>query len=679
MSEAMQIPDTQAASASAARRSLSPERELDLRLDSAVMNATRHLLSLQAADGYWWGELEADTTLESDHVLFHHILGEGNSDKVRKLANCIRECQLPDSGWSLYPGGPAELNVSIKSYYGLKFAGDSPDAPHMQRARNKIHELGGLEASNSYVRFYLAMSGAIGWDMVPAIPPELLLLPSWVPGNLYDMSSWTRAIIIPLSIIYARKPGWRVAGGANVDELFLNPANKIVAFRWSSKFFSGRNFFLAMDRLFKFYERSPWKPFRRRALRAAENWLFRHIERSEGLASIYPAMSNSIYAMLALGYPADDPLIARERGWIIGYEIEEADSLRLQPCISPVWDTAIAMVSLEEAGLDPSHEALRSAARWLIDHQILAPGDWQVKNSDAPPGGWAFEFRNDYYPDVDDTAFVLMALQRVAHSEPKKFKASARRGLAWLLSMQNRDGGWGAFDRDNDKALLTQIPFADHNAMIDPSSADVTARSIECLGNYGWTAVHPAVRRAFEFLQRNQTPEGGWYGRWGVNYVYGASGVLRALEVIGLSSSREAQRAADWLRRVQNPDGGFGESDASYDDPSLQGEGESTASQTAWGLIGLLAAASPDDPAALRAVSWLIEHQSADGSWQEDAYTGTGFPRVFYLKYHLYRNSFPLYALARFRNLRKGSRNNMQTTKFNASEFNYPNAHGGKR
>jgi squalene-hopene/tetraprenyl-beta-curcumene cyclase len=679
MSEAMQIPDTQTASASAARRSLAPERELELRVESGVRKAARHLLSLQAADGYWWGELEADTTLEADHVLFHHILGEGQSEKVRKLANCIRDCQLPDGGWNLYPGGPSELNVSIKSYYGLKFAGDSPDAPHMGRARQKIHELGGLEASNSYVRFYLAMIGAIGWEMVPAMPPELTLLTNWFFMNLYDMSSWTRAIVIPLSIIYALKPGWRIAGSAHVDELFRNPANKKLPFRWSRKVFSSRNAFLAIDRLLKLYERLPWKPFRRRALRAAQSWLFEHTERTEGLATIYPAMSNSIYAMLAMGYPKDDPLITRERGWILGYEIEEGDTLRLQPCISPVWDTAIAMVSLEEAGLESSHEALGSAARWLIDHQILGPGDWQVKNKDAAPGGWAFEFRNDFYPDVDDTAFVLMALQRVAHSDPGRFAASARRGLTWMLSMQNRDGGWGAFDRDNDHALLTQIPFADHNAMIDPSSADVTARAIECLGNYGWPAEHPAVRRAFAYLQREQTREGAWYGRWGSNYIYGTSGVLRALEVLGLSKCPESQRAVEWLRRVQNPDGGFGETDASYDDPSLKGNGESTASQTAWGLIGLLAAANSDDPAVLRAVAWLLDHQNADGSWSEDAYTGTGFPSVFYLKYHLYRNSFPLYALARFCNRQRGSRNRMRMTKFNAAEFTYRNGHGGKR
>ena len=680
MSETMQpMPEVQSAPRTVARRPATQERDLLSRVENAVNSGVRHLLSLQASDGYWWGELEADTTLESDHILFHNLLGEGKCEKVRKLANCIRDCQLADGGWNLYPGGPADLNVSVKSYYGLKFAGDSPDAPHMQHARNRIHEMGGLEASNSYVRFYLAMVGALDWSLAPAIPPELMLLPKWSPVNLYEMSSWTRAIIIPLSIIYARRPRWSIAGGMNVDELFLNLANKAAAFRRSRRAFSWRNVFLAADRLLKIYERLPWKPFRRRALARAESWLFEHIERSEGLASIYPAMSNSIYAMLAMGYPKDDPLITRERAWILGYEIEEGDALRLQPCISPVWDTAIAMVSLGEANLDPAHDSLRTAARWLIDHQILGPGDWQVKNNDAPPGGWPFEFRNDFYPDVDDSAFVLMALQRVAQSDPALFSASARRGIAWLLSMQNRDGGWGAFDRDNDRALLTHIPFADHNAMIDPSSADVAARAIECLGNFGWPANHPAIRRALAYLRREQTREGAWYGRWGANYVYGTSGVLRALEVIGLSASEEARRGAEWLRRVQNPDGGFGESVVSYENPARKGEGESTASQTAWGLIGLLAVVGTEDPAVERAAAWLLDHQNADGSWTEDAYTGTGFPCVFYMKYHLYRNSFPLYALARYRNLRQENRQAMHWTRFNASEFAYRNGHGGKR
>jgi squalene-hopene/tetraprenyl-beta-curcumene cyclase len=366
-------------------------------------------------------------------------------------------------------------------------------------------------------------------------------------------------------------------------------------------------------------------------------------------------MMNSIFALLAMGHAPEDPLTAREISHLARFEIEEDDTLRLQPCLSPVWDTCIAMVALAEAGLPPNHPALVKAAEWLLNNQILGPGDWQVKNPNTPPGGWAFEFRNDHYPDVDDTSFVLMALQRVEFPDKARMENAVRRGLAWMISMQNDDGGWGAFDKNNDHFMLTKLPFADHNAMIDPSTSDVTARVLECLGRFGWPASHPVIQRGLRFLLRDQCPDGSWYGRWGVNYVYGTGGVLRALETVGLTAREYAQRAVAWLCSAQNPDGGFGESLASYDNPELKGKGRSTPSQTAWGLIGLLAAAQPSDPPVERAVGFLLDHQNPDGSWDEHEFTGTGFPRVFYLKYHLYRNYFPLYALARYRNLQEDS------------------------
>lgn len=659
----------------ATRRVRIPGEGTDSRLDSAIQRGVQNLLRLQVDERYWWGELEADTTLEADCILLHHVLRDGQNARVRKLANYIRQKQQADGGWNIYPNGPAELNTCVKAYFALKLSGDSQGEPHMERARKRIHELGGLERTNSYVRFYLAMAGAIGWEMAPAIPPELILLPRWVPVNLYEMSSWTRAIIVPLSIIYAIRPDWRIVQCGSVDDLFADKKNAKAAFAWSEKVFSWRNVFLAIDRGLKFHERLGWKPLRRRALAEAERWLFEHIERSEGLATIIPAMANSIYAMLALGKGFDDPLVHRELQWVYAYEIEDEkhETLRMQPCISPVWDTAIAMVSLEEAGVAASHPAMQRAAEWLIDHQILGPGDWQVKNKDAEPGGWAFEFRNDFFPDVDDTAFVLMALERANGSDAEGYVQSATRGLAWLLSMQNRDGGWGAFDRDNDKALLTCIPFADHNAMIDPSSADVTARAIECLGIFGWPASHPAVERALLYLRQTQTAEGAWYGRWGVNYVYGTSGVLRAMEALGCNRGVECQRGAQWLKSVQNADGGWGESCRSYQDEKLKGVGKSTASQTAWGLIGLLATLGPEDVAVKRAVEWLEEHQNEDGSWDEDEFTGTGFPCVFYLKYHLYRNSFPLYALARYRNMRSGAKIMPRNFRIDPNQIHYRN------
>jgi squalene-hopene/tetraprenyl-beta-curcumene cyclase len=620
------------------------------RLNDAIERGAQHLLSLQASEGYWVGELEADTTLESDYIFFLNVIGKAQPERVAKLANYVRRRQLEDGGWNIYFGGPTELNATIKAYVALQLVGDSPDSEHLQRARRRVHELGGLEASNSYTRLYLALVGAVGWDMVPAVPPELMLLPNWFAINIYEMSSWTRGIVIPLAILYAHKPRFAVAGPINVDTLFRDPSRKARAFDWDRQLFSWRNFFLALDRALKLYERLPWKPLRQRALGQAKEWMLAHIERSEGLAAIYPAMMNAIFALVALGHSPDDPIAAREIGELGRFEIEEDDTIRMQPCVSPVWDTGIAMVALEEAGLPANHPALVNAATWLLDKQINGRGDWMLKTPRVQPGGWAFEFRNDWYPDVDDTAFVLMALQRVDYPDKARMETAIRRGLDWLLAMQNDDGGWGAFDHNNDRQFLCHIPFADHNAMIDPSTADVTARVLECLGRYGWPSTHPAVKRGVKFLLKDQTSEGPWFGRWGVNYVYGTSGVLRALETVALTAQEYCQRAVQWLRAVQNPDGGFGESIASYYDPSLKGRGTSTASQTAWGLIGLMAASDIEDPSILRAATHLLEQQEADGSWSEKEFTGTGFPCVFYLKYHLYRNYFPLYALARYRN-----------------------------
>ena len=626
------------------------QQEWAQKLPDAIKRGAEHLLSLQAKEGYWLGELEADSTLESDYIYYLHVLDKADPVRIAKLANYVRRKQLPDGGWNIYPGGPSELNATCKAYFALKLAGDSADSPHLAKAREVIHRLGGLEHSNSYVRFYMALVGAVGWELVPAIPPELMLLPNWLPFNIYEMSSWTRGIVIPMAILSALRPDWRIPERARVDELFKDPSRKTAAFDWSKRLISWKNFFLAIDRGLKIYEKLPWKPLRQRALREAKQWMLEHLERTEGLAAIYPAMMNSIFALMAFGHGPDDPLTWREIKEFSRFEIEEEDTIRLQPCVSPIWDTCIAMVALEEAGLPPDHPALVKAAEWVLSKQVLGHGDWQVKNKDAEPGGWAFEFRNDFYPDVDDTAFVLMALQRVKFPDPKRMEGAMRRGIQWLLSMQNRDGGWGAFDRDNDRQLLCNIPFADHNAMIDPSTADVTARVIECLGRCGWPSTHPVIQHAVKFLIKDQDKDGSWFGRWGVNYVYGTSGVLRALETVSLTAQDYSRRAVAWLKSVQKPDGSFGESLRSYDFPESKGQGNSTPSQTAWGLIGLLAAAEPGDPAVAKAVSYLVHEQNADGSWNESDFTGTGFPGVFYLKYHLYRNSFPLYALARFYN-----------------------------
>jgi squalene-hopene/tetraprenyl-beta-curcumene cyclase len=638
------------------------------RVEKAVENGANYLLSVQAEEGYWHGELEADTTLESDYIYYLYVLGKADPDRIAKLANYVRQKQMPDGGWPIYPGGPSELNATCKAYFALKLAGDATNSAHLSKARAVVHKLGGLEHTNSYVRFYLALVGAVGWELVPAIPPELMLLPNWFYINIYEMSSWTRGIVIPMAILSALRPEFRLPEHARVDELFNDPSQKTAAFNWSKQVLSWKNFFLIVDRGLKLYEKLPWKPLRNKAIREAKQWMLEHMERTEGLAAIYPSMMNSIFALMALGHGPDDPLTFREIKEFSRFEIEDEKTIRLQPCVSPVWDTCIAMVALEEAGLPEDHPALVKAADWILSKQVLGAGDWQVKNKDAEPGGWAFEFRNDFYPDVDDTAFVLMALQRVKFPDEKRMEGAMRRGIQWLLSMQNRDGGWGAFDRDNDRQFLCNIPFADHNAMIDPSTADVTARVLECLGRFGWTSKSPVVQKAVDFLTKDQSKDGSWFGRWGVNYVYGTSGVLRALETVSLTAQEYCARAVAWLRQVQKADGSFGESLGSYEFPSTKGQGNSTPSQTAWGLIGLLAGADQNDPAIAKAAAYLVTQQNVDGSWSEDDFTGTGFPGVFYLKYHLYKNSFPVYALARYRNQAKRAVEYC-SMKFKASEF----------
>jgi squalene-hopene/tetraprenyl-beta-curcumene cyclase len=617
-------------------------------LDSAI-DRTRHwLLTAQRDDGHWVGELEGDTILESEYILLMAFLGRGREAVCIKAAKYLDAKQCEGGGWANYPGGPADLSVSVKAYFALKLVGLDVDHPTMVRAREVILALGGAQACNSFTRFYLALLGQMSYDETPCVPPALVRLPHWVGFSLYQMSSWTRTIVVPLSIIASLKPVRPVPEALGIPELFRADLPRRPR-RRTSRLVTWTNTFLLIDRALKGVDRVMPDWLRRRNVKAAERWVLEHLENSDGLGAIYPPMVYTIIMLEVLGYDRDSHLMQWAMRQLDDLIIEEDGAVRFQPCVSPVWDTAIAMIALADAGLPPSHPALRQGAQWLVDHEVKNPGDWH-KRRPGPPAGWHFQYANEFYPDIDDTAMVLLALKRTAKGAPAEQQDAFRRGLAWLLSMQNRDGGWAAFDVDIDNEVLTRIPFADHNAMLDPSCADITARILELLGGQGYRADHPAVAHALEYLWATQEPEGCWYGRWGVNYIYGTWQVLLGLEAIGFPMDHPAvRRAVAWLESVQQADGGWGETCASYDDPTLKGQGEPTASQTAWAVLGLIAAGRADSDAVRRGIAFLTATQDADGAWDETPFTGTGFPRVFYLKYHLYRVYFPLMALARFR------------------------------
>jgi squalene-hopene/tetraprenyl-beta-curcumene cyclase len=616
------------------------------RLDRSIVAARDWLLGRQDPGGWWCGELEGDTTLESYIILVEAFLGRRTSDKVRDLARVIRAESLPEGGWCQYPGGPADVSVSCLSYFALKVAGDPADAPHMARAQAVIRGLGGVEAANSYTKYHLAFFGQLPWSAVPAIPPEMLFLPPGAPFTVYDMSSWSRTIFVPLSILYAHKPVRALPASCGVKELFSGAPARLPRGTW-------KRFFFGVDRALKLGERIPGTGLvRRAAVRRAAAWMIERLQGSDGLSAILPAMANSVLALECLGYGQDHPLVKEQLGYLDGLLLRDPEgALRVQPCLSPVWDTVLSAHALLETGLGPEHPALRRAAAWLLSKQCRRPGDWARRNP-APPGGWFFENRNELYPDVDDTCMALMVLARArADVSETTQRAAVQRGLDWMLAMQNEDGGWASFDRDNDKQWLTEVPFADHNAMIDPSTADITGRVLESLSHFaGFHLWHPAVQRAKRFLLAAQSPEGCWEGRWGVNYLYGTWQVLRGLRAIGEDmKSAHVRRAVRWLLGRQNRDGGWGESIASYDDPSRRGVGASTPSQTAWALMGLISALEAGGPAVRRGIRHLLERQDGEGTWSSAAWTGTGFPRVFYLNYAYYAHYFPLMALAQYR------------------------------
>lgn len=630
-------------------------------LAQAIEKAANYLLSLQDPAGFWCGELGADATLPADIIMFDYFLGRVDEDKQARLANHILREQSEDGAWRIFPGAPeGDISATVKCYFALKLAGYKADEEALVRAREWILANGGAEKVNTYTRIYFAMFGLFRWKDCPAIPPELVLLPDWFYFNVYEVSSWSRAILIPLAVIWHKKPFIPLPPNADISEIF---AGERVRLRpgdgqrdlWGS-------FFLGVDRAFKILERFPWKPLRKRAIRKVERWMVERLETGGGLGAIFPAMVNAVIALKCLGYDDDHPLVQDSVREIDKFEVPYDDAIRIQPCQPPVWDTAIAVNALSQAGLPADHPAMVAATRWLLTQEIRIAGDYAVKNiavrsGQVAPSGWAFEFQNIYYPDIDDTAMVLMALKKAQIPEDKSREQAILRGLTWELSMQSSNGGWAAFDIDNTKEVFNRVPFADHNALLDPPTADITARILEMLGSVGYDSTYPTVQRALKFLYDEQEDDGSWYGRWGVNYVYGTWQVLCGLNSIGEDMSQpRIQKAVQWLRDHQNEDGGWGETCETYADTALRGQGPSTPSQTAWAVMGLLHGGAVDDPATERGIDYLLHTQKADGSWDEEWYTGTGFPKVFYLEYTLYRDYFPLMALGLYRKLHRRRR-----------------------
>jgi squalene-hopene/tetraprenyl-beta-curcumene cyclase len=624
--------------------------QLTATASGAVARAADWLSRRQHPDGYWWGELTADTTLEADFILLQLWLHPPEAGVWRpptrhlvdKAVSSILARQLPDGGFSIYEKGPSEISATVKAYFSLKLAGISPDSPALTKARERILALGGIQAANSYVKINLSLFGLYPSEHRPSIPPEMMLLPG---GFIYQMSSWSRAIVVPLSIVHAFNPQRPVPAGFDLKELFLPGAK--MTYLGGRHALSWRSLFLVADRLFKKWEKHAPKWPRTLAIRRAEHWMLERTSHSDGLGAIYPPMMYIMMALDVLGYSREHPAFIEAHDQFMRLLVDDGDRFFFQPCFSPVWDTAIAGFALAESGV-AAPAALSRMAGWLLTKEVRRKGDWSVKRPDTEPSGWYFEFANEFYPDIDDTAMVLLALAGARAPQPQEQANVTRRAVRWLLDMQSKDGGWAAFDVDNNWNMLREVPFADHNAMLDPTCPDITGRVLEALCTCGIAPDHAAIRRAVDFLIRTQEADGSWYGRWGVDYIYGTFLALRGLRAAG-ESDREAHvlRAAEWLRSVQNADGGWGESCASYDNRTFVPAG-SSASQTAWAVLGLLAAGDIESQSVRRGVEFLAETQREDGSWDEELTTGTGFPRVFYLVYHLYRQSFPLLALAAY-------------------------------
>jgi squalene-hopene/tetraprenyl-beta-curcumene cyclase len=635
-------------------------------IDDAVRKSQAWFFRRQDPQGYWVAELEADSTLTSEYLMLRRFVGREDKERETKAVGYLRSAQLADGGWPIYSGGPSEISASVKAYFALKLVGISADEPFMRKAKECILAKGGVVAANVFTKITLALFGQYDWRGVPSMPPEVLFFPRRFYFSVYAMSYWSRAVLIPLLIVFTHRPLCRVEARRGIDELYVTPPDRIdyrreIPLKRDEAWCTWRNVFVTLDRLFKLYERLPVHPFREAALAKAAAWMIDHMKGSGGLGAIYPAMANSVVALRCLGYPVDHPLVVKALREIEALEVHdrvavdegEVAGMHLQPCFSPSWDTSLLMNAMIESGIAQDHPSLLKAAEWLLTCQTTEVGDWKVSAPQAEPGGWYFQFENEFYPDVDDSAVIIMSLAKLQMPNRAAQLDSIARGVRWVLAMQGSDGGWGAYDKDNNHMVFNLIPFADHRALLDPSTSDLAGRCLEMLGTLGYDKTHPAAQRALAFLEKEQEADGSWYGRWGVNYIYGTWSVMAGLRAIGEDlSSSSVRRAVQWLESKQNADGGWGESCHSYADPATAAVGASTASQTAWALLALLSAGVSDSISVVRGINYLLRSQQPDGSWKEPSHTGTGFPRVFYLRYHWYCQYFPLWALAMYRNLK---------------------------
>lgn len=617
----------------------------------AIAASQKHLLSIQNPDGYWWAELESNVTITSEAVLLHKIWGTEKTRPLHKVENYLRSQQREHGGWELFYGDGGDLNTTVEAYMALRLLGIPATDTALLKAKSLILAKGGISKTRIFTKLHLALIGCYNWRGLPSLPPWVMLLPDNFFFNIYELSSWARSSTVPLLIVFDRKPIFNIDQPINLDELYAEGIENVV---WQlPKNGDWSDIFNILDDGFKLAESINFVPFRNEGIKAAEKWILERQEVTGDWGGIIPAMLNSLLALKCLDYDANDPVIERGLKAVDNFAIETENSYCVQPCVSPVWDTAWAIRALIDSGFAPNDPAIVKAGEWLIEKQILDYGDWNVKNKQGKPGAWAFEFENRFYPDVDDSAVVVMALHQAKLRNEELKKQAIDRALNWIATMQCKPGGWAAFDLDNDQEWLNSVPYGDLKAMIDPNTADVTARVLEMLGACNLSIPANNLEKSLDYLLKEQEIEGCWFGRWGVNYIYGTSGVLSALALINpLKYARDINQGAAWLVKVQNSDGGWGETCFSYNDPSLKGKGDSTASQTAWALIGLIAAGEATDKLAIdsieKGINYLLETQKLDGTWDEEYFTGTGFPCHFYLKYHLYQQYFPLMALGRY-------------------------------